>query len=381
MYSLSGYGEMVADRVRMEAYAQALRGAVRPGSVVLDIGTGPGIMAVLACQLGAGRVYAIEPSPIINLARQIAAANCCADKIEFIEDVSTRVTLPVLTDVIVSDLRGILPLFSQHIPSIVDARRRLLAPGGTLIPRKDLLWVSVVEAPERYARIVDDWEHNVLGQDLSPARQRAVNDCRKARLTPQQLLTKPQLWARLKYATVESPDVQGQLHCTVERGGTGHGFLIWFETELSDGIGFSNAPGEPELIYGSMFFPWPSPVALTAGQTVCIHLVAKLMENDYMWRWTTQVGSPDGAGVVVNFDQSQLQAMLLSPTKLKKAASDYVPRLSEEGILHQKTLTLMDGKTSLEEIARQLAAEFPQRFSRWQEALSYAGAVSQEHSL
>jgi hypothetical protein len=58
-----------------------------------------------------------------------------------------------------------------------------------------------------------------------------------------------------------------------------------------------------------------------------------------------------------------------------------VPQLSEEAILHQETLALMDGKTSLEEIARCLAAEFPQRFSRWQEALSYAGAVSQEHSL
>lgn len=49
MYSLSGYGDMIADRVRIEAFAQALRGAIRPGAVVMDIGTGPGIMAVLAC--------------------------------------------------------------------------------------------------------------------------------------------------------------------------------------------------------------------------------------------------------------------------------------------------------------------------------------------
>jgi hypothetical protein len=38
----------------------------------------------------------------------------------------------------------------------------------------------------------------------------------------------------------------------------------------------------------------------------------------------------------------------------------------------------MDGRASLEEIARKLVAEFPKRFSSWQEALSYAGAVSQE---
>jgi hypothetical protein len=34
---------------------------------------------------------------------------------------------------------------------------------------------------------------------------------------------------------------------------------------------------------------------------------------------------------------------------------------------------LMDGRASLEEIAHKLAAEFPQRFSSMQEALSYAG--------
>ena len=89
-YSLAGYGEMIADRVRVEAYSRALRAAIRPGSVVLDIGTGPGILAVLACRFGAGRVFAIEANPVIQLAREIAAANRCADKIEFIEDLSHK---------------------------------------------------------------------------------------------------------------------------------------------------------------------------------------------------------------------------------------------------------------------------------------------------
>jgi len=47
-YSLSGYGEMIADRVRTGAYLEALRAVIRPGAVVMDIGTGPGIMAVQA---------------------------------------------------------------------------------------------------------------------------------------------------------------------------------------------------------------------------------------------------------------------------------------------------------------------------------------------
>jgi hypothetical protein len=40
----------------------------------------------------------------------------------------------------------------------------------------------------------------------------------------------------------------------------------------------------------------------------------------------------------------------------------------------------MDRRASLEEIAHKLAAEFPKRFSSWQQALSYAGVISQEFS-
>ncbi len=56
MYSLGAYGSMIADRIRVDAYAAALRRTVREGSIVVEIGTGPGIFAVLACQLGASQV-------------------------------------------------------------------------------------------------------------------------------------------------------------------------------------------------------------------------------------------------------------------------------------------------------------------------------------
>src|SRR6266705_105451 len=136
MYSLGAYGSMIADCVRVDAYTEALRKTVRRGSIVTEIGTGPGVFAVLACQLGAERVFAIEPANIIQVAREVAAANGCACRIEFFEGLSYRVTLPARADVILSDLRGILPLFERHIPAIADARRRFLAPGGTMIPRR-----------------------------------------------------------------------------------------------------------------------------------------------------------------------------------------------------------------------------------------------------
>jgi protein arginine N-methyltransferase 1 len=380
-YSLSGYGEMIADRVRFEAFTQALRRGIRPGAVVMDIGTGPGCMAVLACKLGASRVYAIEPCAVIQIAREIAAANQCGDKIEFFEEFSTKVTIPVLADVIVSDMRGVLPLFGQHIPSIVDARRRFLASGGTLIARTDRIWAAIVDAPKEYSKIVDPWDRNPLGQDLGVARRKVLNEYRKARVTPDQLLTPPQLWAALDYTTVESPDIRGTLQWKIDRNGTGHGILVWFDMELADGVEFSNGPSSPEAIYGSAFFPWLKPVPLAAGQNVCVDLEAKLMENDYFWRWATQIAPAENPGeIAVRFEQSQLQGSVLSLSALRKSASDYVPQLTEEGLMRRRAIDLMNGKSSLEDIARQLTAEYPMRFTRWQQALSFAGAISKENS-
>ena len=381
MYSLGAYGSMIADRVRVEAYTEALRKVVRKGSVVAEIGTGPGVFAVLACQLGAERVFAIEPSEIIQVAREVAAANGCAGRIEFFEGLSSRVSLPARADVILSDLRGILPLFERHIPAIADAQRRFLAPGGTMIPRRDTLWAAIVEAPKSYGEVVDPWDLNPFGQNLSSARQLAVNNVQKVHVSPDQLLTGHKLWATLDYSSIQNPDVQGSLEWTVERAGTGHGIVVWFDADLAEGIGFSNAPGAPETVYGSFFFPWTQPVPLKPEQTVCVNLAAKLVENDYLWRWTTPIEPLSGPGTSpVHFDQSQFAGAVLSAEQLRRIAADYIPRLSDDGLLRRRTLELMDGRASLEEIAHKLAAEFPKRFSRWQEALSHAGVVSQEYS-
>ena len=194
-------------------------------------------------------------------------------------------------------------------------------------------------------------------------------------------MTAGRLWATLDYNSIENPDVRGNLEWRVERAGTGHGLVVWFDADLADGIGFSNFPSARATVYGSLFFPWPQPVPLAPGQFVAVNLEAKLLEEDYVWRWTTRIEPPDGSGgALIHFEQSQLAGEVLSASRLHRRAADYVPHLSEEGRLRRRALELMDGRASLEHIARQLTTEFPQRFSKWEQALSYVGAVSQEYS-
>jgi protein arginine N-methyltransferase 1 len=381
MYSLSDYNFFIADRVRTDAYARALRQAIRPGCVCLDIGTGTGFFAVLACHLGARKVIAVEPDDAIHMAREVAAANGCAGRITFLQDLSTRIRLEERADVIVSDLRGVLPLLGHHLPSLMDARRRLLVPGGTLIARKDILWAAVVEAPEEYARAVPLGDESVHGVSMEAVRARVVNSWRKARLKPEQLLAAPRPWASLDYADLEGANARGEAAWTVERPGTGHGLLLWFDATLIQGVGFSNAPGQPELIYGQGFFPWVHPVPLAAGDVVDVTLRADLVGVDYVWGWDSRVRVGGAAGPVKGeFRQSTFFGASLAPGQLRKRAAGHRAELSEDGQIDRLVLTLMDPVTPLGDIARKAAERFPRTFPTWRDALSRVGDLAERYS-
>lgn len=368
MYSLHSYGQMLADTPRMQAYVAAMRRVVKPGSTVLDLGCGPGVFALLACQLGARRVYAVEPDNVIQLAREAAQANGFANRIEFLQTMSTEITLPEQADVIVSDLRGVLPWYRNHIASIIDARTRLLAPNGVLVPRRDVVWAAIVEAPDRYQEITGVWQ--AQGFDLNAAARVATNTWRKTRIEPHELITKPVCWAALDYDDIDSASVRAEISWQAERAGTAHGVAVWFDSVLIDDIGFSNAPGAPELIYGTGLFPFSRAVSVAEGDRINVRLIADFVNNDYVWRWETDFPN-------VSFKQSTFFGVPLSPAQLRKRSSGYTPVVNDDGAIARFVLSRMDGTNSIEQIAAELTTQFP---SIREHALDLVSEITEKYS-
>ena len=285
MYSLSDYREMLVDPVRTEAYVRALEAAIRPGATVVEIGTGVGYFAIVACRAGAAKVAAIEPDPAIHLAAELARVNGCVERVQFIQDLSSRVSLEP-ADVLVSDLRGVLPPYQSHIPSIVDARRRLLKPGGIQIPERDTMWMALVGAPSASAPALTIDSEAV---DLGPLDRAIANSWWRTHLKAEDLLSAPRSWHTLDYRTVVGADVEGAAELEAERSDHAHGLSVWFDTELYRGHGFSNAPSAPRALYGQAFFPLPTPIRLEAGDRVLVELRGKLVGTDYVWSWQGRV--------------------------------------------------------------------------------------------
>jgi protein arginine N-methyltransferase 1 len=367
MYPFSVYGSMISDCVRTPPYIRAIEAAVRQGSIVVDVGCGSGFFALVACRAGARRIYAIDEADIIHLAEKFAVANSFADQLVFLQGDSRQIQLPERADVIVSDVRGSLPLFGNSLVSLIDARERFLRDGGIIIPQRDVLYAALVEDEPAYREITSPWGTRVNGMDLSPALSCVLNEMHRVYVEPQRLISDPQAWCVIDYTKSLKRAASATLLFRAERAARGHGVLIWFETKLYEDIGFSSAPGNPKSVYSHMLLPWLEPLLLSAGQDVHLDLHADLVGADYIWRWETKT-CDSKSGKVHHFKQSTLQGALLSAQSLRKHAADFVPTLSPEGEAERWLLQAIDGSTPLQAIAEHASQRFPNVFRRTEDA-------------
>ena len=377
-YSLDQFAAMFADPVRMAAYQSAIEASVRPGDAVLDLGCGPGIFSLLACKAGARIVYAVDLNGVVEFGRHLAHANGFGDRVHFRQGDSRQLNLPERVQVIVSDVRGVLPLYSHAIGTLEDARARFLAEGGRLLPCRDTLICAVVEAPEIYQRLVEVWKA-VPNLELSSGLPLVLNGMYRQRFKPEQVISQPCAWHTLDYDSGARVPANARFQLPIVRRGTGHGFGIWFETQLTDCIGYSTEPKVGDTVYGHIFLPWLQPVPLDEGEDCSVDLRAHLVGNDYIWQWQTAFPAAKGRPSI-HFRQSNFYSSVLPPSVLKKHAAEFVPVLSEAGQAERWIFQSMDGSRRLEEIASEAVQRFPQVFRRFEDAFNRTADIAEKFS-
>ena len=168
------HARMLHDDRRTGDYIAALREAIRPGDVVLDIGTGSGVLAIAAARAGARHVYAVEASDIADVAERVFAANGVEDRVTLIRGWSRDIELAERADVLVAEVIGNEPFEEEILETTLDARRRLLKPGARLIPHTLELVARPLHIPDAEARqraigrrAIQRWRH-LYGIEFQP---------------------------------------------------------------------------------------------------------------------------------------------------------------------------------------------------------------------
>jgi SAM-dependent methyltransferase len=249
--------EMLSDRQRTQKFIEGIRQVVRPGDVVLDIGTGSGVLAAAAAQAGAARVYAVEASDIADVAQAVFAANNVADRITIIRGWSTQIELPERADVLVSELIGNEPFGEHLLQTTMDARQRLLKPNARLVPNQIRVFALPVTIPSSYLRgkILDPqatarWQE-WYGLDLSPLAQifdpehKPLFHLRPQHARAWQTLAEPILMAEFDLQAFEELTIDRTSKGYATQAGRLNGALIFFEAQLGS-ITLSTHPREAQ---------------------------------------------------------------------------------------------------------------------------------------
>lgn len=363
--------QYLADTPRLDAFQRAIAATVRPGDVVVDLGCGTGILGLLAARAGAARVYAIDGSGMIDLARQIAAANGLRDRIVHLPSSSMRVDLPEAVDVIVSDQMGRLGFEAGVIEFAADAARRWLKPGGRMIPGPIQTWIAPV-ASDALTAAVQFWRSTPMGFDVSPAVAGAVNTGYPAHLDAGMWLASPAPVLTCTPGAPGSEAIAGRARFIVERSGRLAGIGGWFVAALSPGVTMTNAPDAPDRIARRQaFLPVETVVDVRAGDVIDVTLRARPVEVVLAW----DVVVSRGDAVLGRARHSTLAGMLVPRESLRHTDPARRPRLTPWAHARATVLQLCDGHHTLGDIERETAARHPDLFPDLASAATFVAEV------
>ena len=259
---------MVQDRPRNEGYATAIRNCIKPGMIVLEIGTGSGLLSILAAKAGAAHVYTVELRPVMAaIARRNVALNGVGDRVTVLGATSTDLKigehLPRRADALLHELFDSRLVIDSLFKFVAHARAELLTPEAVLLPERAELFGRIEGRRRGYGRFDD-----ICGVDLSAL---SLLDSRVQLASPvedAEPLSDPARLAAFDLRA-DQPDRGSPFDATlsITQGGTAHMMDQWIGYSFPDGTMYENPPGTPSH-WARALSALPDPVEVHAGQSL-----------------------------------------------------------------------------------------------------------------
>ena len=286
------HDKMLADRVRVEAYYQAITKHVSEGDVVIDLGTGTGILSFFAAARGPKMIYALEHSTIIEAARLLAESNGIRN-VRF-ENVNSKDFAPEeQADLIIHEQVGEALFDEKMVDNLLDLKQRCLKPGGRLLPGRFDLYIEPIQLREEcYIPFI--WEQEIHG--ISFARMKDLSGTPQwsyyfqPRLKPDEikaLLCEPEPIYTIDLNEVEDATLPASLKYRrpVVNSGELHGFCVYFRAHFDEELSFANAPAGRRTSW-SLSLLRVEKEEYKRGDWLKFRLEARDLADPATWRWS-----------------------------------------------------------------------------------------------
>jgi len=297
---------MLQDVVRTDAYEKAIKEVVRPEHSVLDFGCGTGVLAMFASRAGARKVIAVDRSPFIKTAKEIARNNHF-DNIDFHHDDHQSLQLEENVDVIVSEWMGHCLFYEAMLEPLLAVRDRYLAKGGIMIPAEVSLHAGLVCDED----LLDDLSflrQQPYGLDFSAIADAPFQQTDLVTLDPESLLDNTANLGSLDMHTISQANKPRVFSGTIKPSKRADIFALcaWFSSQLSQGVAFGTGPNDMPTHWDQILFPLPEPFAVDPSRELSITIspLTEQVGKEQSWAWSIT----DGAKTI-SVNEQQLQPM------------------------------------------------------------------------
>lgn len=267
---------MMNDPHRNDAYQKALARAIQPATRVLEIGTGGGLLALMAARCGAQSVTTCETvAPIADTARKIVSANGYDDRIAVVAKHSTALEIGVdmaeKADLMISEILSNEFLYEGVVPSLTDAQRRLLKPGGQIIPAAGSINVALLggEGVAPYLRVDEICGFDMRAFNTIVSRKKII----PAKYFEGKLLSDGACAFTFDFTAADriSADTK-TLRIPVRSSGLCYGIVQWFHLQMDEEVEFENHPGieTPATSWTYPVYLFDQPIQIESGQVAVV---------------------------------------------------------------------------------------------------------------
>lgn len=275
---------MMNDRLRNEVYDDAIRRQVArrlaagTAPLVLDIGAGSGLLAMMAARAGAAKVVTCEMVvPVAEKAREIIAGNGYADRVTLHALKSTCLAvgneLPRRADILVSEILDVGLLGEHVLPTLAHARRNLLAADATIIPARATVWMMPLESKEIHELVYAD-SANSCGFDFEGFNlfARIGYEQLTIRRYAHKALAAPIRVLDFDFAQ-DVPDRTVALEIMPQDDGLIHAWAFWFTLDLDDETRLDIGPYSEDTCWAQAVQVVPAALAVSRGVPVRVEAI------------------------------------------------------------------------------------------------------------